>query len=143
MSVSAAFAHYLLHPPTRQIPLLAIAWWAALMGSTSWAQPATERFTKQYDLIYQIRDVARSAASKSSIGSGFQISSDGLIVTNFHVVSGYVNAPDSRRLEYLDQEGNSGPLELLDFDVINDLALLQHPAPQPKHFALASKPLVA
>ncbi|MGI9324629.1 MAG: S1C family serine protease [Pseudomonadales bacterium] len=107
----------------------------------STAQPATERFTEHYDLIYQIRDIARSAAAKSSIGSGFQVSADGLIVTNFHVVAGYVNAPENRRLEYLDQQGNSGALELLDFDVINDLALLRHPAPTPKHFSLAATPL--
>ena len=105
------------------------------------AQPATERFTEHYDQIYQIRDVARSAAAKSSIGSGFQVSADGLIVTNYHVVAGYVNAPANRRLEYLDQQGNSGALELLDFDVINDLALLRHPAPTPKHFSLATAPL--
>lgn len=110
-----------------------------MLPAVSWGQTATERFADQYGLIFQIRDVASSASSKSSIGSGFQVSADGLIVTNFHVVSGYVNAPDSRRLEYLDQEGNSGSLELLDFDVINDLAILRHPDPQPAFFPLASR----
>ncbi len=111
-----------------------------LWPAVSWSQPATERFADQYGLIFQIRDVASSASSKSSIGSGFQVSADGLIVTNFHVVSGYVNAPDSRRLEYLDQDGNSGSLELLDFDVVNDLAVLRHPAPQQAFFPLAERP---
>lgn len=112
-----------------------------LIAQPTLSQPATERFSGQYSQIYQIRDVARSAAVKSSIGSGFQVSPDGLIVTNFHVVSGYVNAPESRRIEYLDQDGNSGPLELLDFDVINDLALLRHPTPPAAHFRLADAPL--
>jgi len=98
------------------------------------ASAATPQLANYYELIYQIRVVARRAGSKSSIGSGFQVSADGLIVTNFHVVAGAVNSPDSHRIEYLDQAGNSGELLLLDFDVVNDLALLRHPAPAERHF---------
>ena len=90
-----------------------------------------------YDLIYQIRVVARSAGSKSSIGSGFQVSEDGLIITNYHVVSMAVDSPVTHSIEYLDQAGNSGPLQLLDFDVVNDLAVLRHPAPAARHFEIA------
>ncbi|MEM1432564.1 MAG: serine protease [Pseudomonadota bacterium] len=88
------------------------------------ALESTERFAEAYDLIYQIRDVASAASSKSAIGSGFQVSADGLIVTNYHVVSSYVSAPSSRNLEYLARDGSTGALTLVDFDVINDLALL-------------------
>lgn len=91
-----------------------------------------------YDLIYQIRVVARNAGSKSSIGSGFQVSADGLIITNYHVVSMAVDSPVTHSIEYLDQAGNSGPLQLLDFDVVNDLAVLRHPAPAARHFEIAS-----
>ena len=42
-------------------------------------------------------------AFAESVLFGFQVSADGLIVTNFHVVSGFINAPESRRIEYLDQ----------------------------------------
>ncbi|MEM1229832.1 MAG: serine protease [Pseudomonadota bacterium] len=122
-------------------------WFRAALGALSLicsfpilaasAQLGMERFADQYGQIFQIRDVASSASSKSSIGSGFQVSADGLIVTNFHVVSSYVNAPDSRQLEYLDQQGNSGPLTLIDFDVINDLAVLRHPEPADAFFPLA------
>jgi len=91
-----------------------------------------------YDLIYQIRVVARKAGSKSSIGSGFQVSEDGLIVTNYHVVSMAVDSPVTHSIEYLDQAGNSGPLQLLDFDVVNDLAVLRHPTPSTRHFEIAA-----
>lgn len=107
-------------------------------SSPSSSQASSPELANYYELIYQIRVVARKAGSKSSIGSGFQVSSDGLIVTNFHVVSGAVNSPDSHRIEYLDQSGNSGELVLLDFDVVNDLALLRHPAPAARHFDVAT-----
>lgn len=92
-----------------------------------------------YQLIYQIRVVARKAGSKSSIGSGFQVSADGLIATNFHVVASAVDSPETHRIEYLDQNGNSGELTLLDFDVINDLAILRHPDPAARFFPIASR----
>ena len=94
-----------------------------------------------YELIYQIRVVARTAGSKSSIGSGFQISKDGLIITNYHVVAMAVNSPDTHSIEYLDQAGNFGELSLLDFDVVNDLAVLRHPSPAARHFELADASL--
>ena len=103
-------------------------------SETPVATETTPQLANYYELIYQIRVVARKAGSKSSIGSGFQVSADGLIVTNFHVVAGAVNSPDSHRIEYLDQSGNSGELLLLDFDVVNDLALLRHPTPAERHF---------
>ena len=91
-----------------------------------------------YDLIYQIRVVARNAGSKSSIGSGFQVSEDGLIITNYHVVSMAVDSPTTHSIEYLDQAGKSGELQLLDFDVVNDLAVLRHPAPSARHFQIVN-----
>jgi hypothetical protein len=61
---------------------------------------------------------------KSSIGSGFLVSEDGLIATNYHVVAETIHAPEKYRIEYLDSEGRSGALQLRDIDVIHDLALV-------------------
>ena len=93
------------------------------------SQPSSQSFEDYYDQVYQIRVVSPKAGSKSSIGSGFQVSSDGLIVTNYHVVSSFVQAPDNHRIEYQSHTGQKGALELLDFDVINDLAVLRHSSP--------------
>ncbi len=93
-------------------------------------------FSDNYERIYQIRVLSPEAGSKSSIGSGFQVSSDGLIVTNYHVVSQFVNAPKNHRIEYVTDNGEKGLLELLDFDVIADLAVLRHPNPATEFFTL-------
>jgi len=93
-------------------------------------------FSDQYERIFQIRVVSPDAGSKSSIGSGFQVSATGHILTNYHVISSYVESPDTYRIEYADQDGSTGNLELLDFDVISDLALLKHPKPKKNFFKL-------
>ncbi len=95
-----------------------------------------------YNEVLQIRVVSPKAGSKSSIGSGFQVSDDGLIITNYHVVSGFVQAPNKRKIEYMTHIGESGELELLDFDVINDLAVLRVEEPWEKTFTISPRPLI-
>ena len=97
----------------------------SLPGSST----ASQSFEDYYDQVYQIKVVSPKAGSKSSIGSGFQVSSDGLIVTNYHVVSSFVQAPELNRIEYQSHTGQKGVLELVDFDVIHDLAVLKLSSP--------------
>jgi len=96
-----------------------------------------ETFQDYYDQVYQIRVVSPKAGSKSSIGSGFQVSSDGLIVTNYHVVSSFAQAPENHKIEYQSHTGQKGDLELLDFDVINDLAILRHSSPSSRFLSFS------
>jgi serine protease Do len=105
-----------------------------LPSSSEFSSPrfGNQRFQDYYDQVYQIRVVSPKAGSKSSIGSGFQVSSDGLIVTNYHVVSSFVQAPNNHKIEYQSHTGRKGDLELLDFDVVNDLAVLRHSSPSVK-----------
>ena len=116
--------------------LLSFVW------STSFAQSNTqvnnESFEEYYDQVYQIRVISPKAGSKSSIGSGFQISSDGLIVTNYHVISSFVQAPEKHKIEYQSHTGQKGALTLLDFDVIHDLAVLRHSSPSDRFLSFSS-----
>jgi len=112
-----------------------------LLHLSTYAAAADIDFSDQYERIYQIRVISPEAGSKSSIGSGFQVSADGLIVTNYHVVSQYVNAPEKHRIEYVADDRSKGTLQLLDFDVIADLAVLRHPKPAKDYFALDGKRL--
>lgn len=75
--------------------------------------------------VYQIRVIHKDTGKKSSIGSGFVVEKNNIIATNYHVVSGFVNAPETYKLEYLSRHGDTGSLELLDLDVIHDLAILK------------------
>jgi len=88
-------------------------------------QGAATLFKQYQDRIFQIRIMDTVAEKKSGLGSGFLVSADGLIATNYHVVAKLVDKPDKYRLEFQDVEGNTKKLKLVDVDVINDLALVQ------------------
>lgn len=75
--------------------------------------------------LLQIRTLLKTQDSQNSVGSGFLVSDDGHVLTNYHVISQFALEPDSYRLRYATTDGQSGALELLDFDARRDLALLR------------------
>ncbi len=79
--------------------------------------------------VYQIRVINKRTGKKSSIGSGFVVTRDNILATNYHVVSEYVNDPDVFSLEYLSTSGDTGSLELMDFDIVHDLAVVKATKP--------------
>lgn len=96
-----------------------------IFSSISVAEEQAETIFKQLaPSLYQIRLIDKASGEKSSIGSGFQISADGLIATNYHVISSYARHPEKYRMEYLDNQGRKANLELKSIDVVNDLALV-------------------
>ena len=88
-------------------------------------EQAEQLFNQLRPSLYQIKLIDKASGEKSSIGSGFQISKDGIIATNYHVISNYALHPKKYRIEYLDSNGSHGLLTLKSVDVINDLALVQ------------------
>lgn len=79
--------------------------------------------------LLQIRTLLAAAGRQSSIGSGFLVSASGLAVTNYHVVSQYALEPATYRLEYAAADGGRGTLQLLAFDIANDVAVVQMDRP--------------
>lgn len=79
--------------------------------------------------VYQIRVINKRTGKKSSIGSGFVVTKDNILATNYHVVSEYVNDPDVFSLEFLSTSGQTGSLELMDFDIVHDLAVVKAKQP--------------
>src|SRR5438876_2436047 len=75
--------------------------------------------------LLQIRTVLKGRASQTSVGSGFIVSKDGHIITNFHVVSEVALEPATHDLVYVTADGREAPLQILMLDVLHDLALLK------------------
>ncbi len=94
-------------------------------ASMVYGQDATSLFNNYSDRIYQIRIIEEATGKQAAIGSGFQISQDGMVVTNYHVVSEYTRYPGRYRIEYASHNGLTGELQLIDIDVINDLSILK------------------
>jgi serine protease Do len=109
-----------------------------LAGGNAWAQgsspampPAPEQasvaervYAAAKPRLLQIRTLVATADRQSSIGSAFLVSSDGLAITNYHVVSQYALEPATYRLEYVVADQTRGEVQLLAIDVANDLAVV-------------------
>ncbi len=67
----------------------------------------------------------KGRASQTSVGSGFIVSAQGHILTNFHVVSEAALKPEQHDLVYVTADGREAPLQILQLDVLHDLALLR------------------
>ena len=92
--------------------------------------------------LVQVRTLLKTQDSQSSVGSGFLVTADGHLITNYHVISSYALQPDRHRLVYATVEGQQGALQLLAFDVVHDLALLKpvDPAPLQGRGVIAFRP---
>lgn len=110
-----------------------------LIGFAQAEERAKKLFAAKSPALFQIQLINNEGKEKSSIGSGFQVSPDGLVATNYHVVSGLALHPDKYHLEYVDAQKKHRNLALLRVDVINDLALLKlENTPTKVFFTIAS-----
>ncbi|RZA36913.1 MAG: serine protease [Lysobacteraceae bacterium] len=75
--------------------------------------------------LLQIRMLLKNGRTQSTVGSGFLVGTGKLVVTNYHVVSQMALDPDVYTAEFVDTDGNSGPVELMAVDVLHDLAILR------------------
>lgn len=98
----------------------------SLLFVTNISAKEAEQVFKQYrSALGQIKSINIESGQKSSIGTGFFIDQNGLIVSNYHVVSSYVQNLSKYRLEFIDQDEHSFPVTVIAVDVVNDLALLK------------------
>src|SRR5687767_4176571 len=95
-------------------------------------------FRRNADRVVKIQVVETASAAKASIGSGFFVTDRGHIVTNYHVVSELVHAPERYRAEVIDLQGAVHPVAVLGVDVVHDLAVLSADLRPPAHFTLDS-----
>jgi len=81
--------------------------------------------------LLQVRTLLRAQDSQATVGSGFLVSDEGHLITNYHVVSQAALQPQRHRLVYSTADGKQGALQLLAVDVVRDLALLRAADPAP------------
>ncbi len=95
-------------------------------------------FARYSDRILKIRIIEGTSNAKVSIGTGFFVSADGLMLTNYHVISDRVQQRDDHRVEIVEADGSARPVEVIAVDVVHDLAILRTGRPASSHFTLGS-----
>ncbi len=91
--------------------------------------------------LLQIRMLLKNGRTQSTVGSGFLVGEGNLVVTNYHVVSQMALDPDVYTAEYVDTDGNSGPVELMAVDVLHDLAVVRVDRQGSGFFKMPERPL--
>lgn len=105
------------------------------------AAAQTEDVFRLYsDRVVKIEVQEVGSAAKASIGSGFFVGERGLVLTNFHVVAELVHRPDAYRARLGLGDGDAdSPLEVLNVDVVHDLALVRTELPNATFLLLAAE----
>ena len=124
-------ARIAVHALLCTIPLAGLP---AQQGGTATA----DVFRRNADRVVKIEVVETGSAAKASIGSGFFVTGGGEIITNYHVISKLIHAPERYRAELVDASGTRGPVSILGVDVVHDLALLRAEVRPRTHFTLAA-----
>ncbi len=98
-----------------------------LTSSLAWGltETAQKIYKRNSPSVYQIQVIDINSREKFVIGSGFQISKDGLFATNYHVISDTVDKPEQYRIDYYTKGRKVGSLTVEAIDVAHDLAILK------------------
>lgn len=94
-------------------------------GDTPVFVPTASVFEQFSPGVVKVEVIEKGSAAKATIGSGFFVSDDGYLITNYHVVSKVVHDPERYYPELVDASGESHPVDILAVDVIHDLAVLK------------------
>lgn len=109
-----------------------------------WYAPAAQEpviatstvFSRYADRILKIQVIETGSSAKATIGTGFFVSADGLMVTNYHVIAERIHEPGTSRVEVVAPDGTPTAVEVIAVDVVHDLAVLRTGLPSPGYFAL-------
>ncbi len=101
-----------------------ILFFLAVLPLAVFGQSADRVYSLHRDSVFQIRIVEINSGSQAMLGSGFVVNDGNLIATNYHVVSSKVLSPEKYRIE-IEIAGKQHEFEVLDLDVVADLALLK------------------
>lgn len=94
-------------------------------------------FARFASRILKVQVIESGSSARASIGTGFFVSADGLMLTNYHVISEHIHEPENYRVEVLDSVGTATAVEVIAVDVVHDLAVLRTGLVPREHFTLA------
>jgi serine protease Do len=126
----------------RRMPFVAalaaggILWQPPSLTGQQTSAAAAEVFRKFSDRVVRVQVVETGSAAKSAVGSGFYVTQNGYVITNYHVISELIHSPERYRAEVSDVNGGPRHVTVLAIDVVNDLALLSVAYRPSRFFAL-------
>lgn len=123
LAVSAGVPGSVFAAPPPVAPVAAPA--AEMPASAPVSLSARKVYEQARSQLVQIRTVLKGQASQTSVGSGFLVTPQGHLITNFHVVSEAALKPERHELVSVTADGREAPVQILMLDVLHDLALLK------------------
>lgn len=101
--------------------------------------PGEHRYERFERSLFTIEVHSGNEGAKSTIGSGYLVSRDGLVATNYHVVGSSIDEPSRYSVRAVN--GTTAlPASLVSFDLVNDLAILRVAGSAAPPFELAEAP---
>jgi len=98
-------------------------------------------FERYADRIVKVQVVESKSGAESIIGTGFFVSQKGHLITNYHVVSKYIQFPERYKVQVLGRTGEPRDAVILGIDVLSDLAVLKDSVPADAYFSLTAADL--
>jgi serine protease Do len=118
-------------------------WGALVLSLAALRAPGAGEVTFEHvkPSLFTIQLHSGTDKARDVLGSGYLVSTDGLVVTNYHVVGAYVEDPDRYRIQARNA-GGEYKATLVQFDLVNDLAVVRiaPPAAAPLRLAEADTP---
>lgn len=114
---------------------------AARADAPPLSREAEDIFKRSARAIVQIECVDTRSGAKNSYGTGFRVQPEGLLITNYHVVSTLVFHPESYRIMAIGPDRQESEVRVLDIDVVHDVALLSAPTAPGEKLQLRTAPL--
>lgn len=106
---------------------------AANPGASS---PGQAVYQKVEPMVFKVKTAISADSPKASYGTGFAVAAEGLLITNYHVVSDAVLQPRQNKI-FVVMGQESVPARILGIDVLRDLALLKVDRDVPKYLKFA------
>jgi hypothetical protein len=106
------------------------------LGAQELSPGSASVFRQFGNRVVKIEISENGSAAKASLGSGFYVSAEGDVITNYHVMSQVVHDPDRYDARIITAAGDTLGVTLLAIDVVHDLALVRSSGPPLAWFTL-------